>query len=67
MTTTSNVRHVIFGTGAIGLATLDAESNLRHTVDFRAVYKGLTEQWLEVSADGIVPGAGAFTAPQLVR
>ena len=50
-----------------GLATLDAESNLRHTVDFRAVYKGLTEQWLDVSADGIVPGAGAFTAPQLVR
>ena len=50
-----------------GLATLDAQSNLRHTVDFRAVYKGLTEQWLEVSADGIVPGAGAFTAPELVR
>jgi uncharacterized protein (DUF1501 family) len=50
-----------------GLATLDAQSNLRHTVDFRAVYKGLTEQWLEVSADGIVPGAGSFTAPLLVR
>jgi uncharacterized protein (DUF1501 family) len=50
-----------------GLATLDAQSNLRHTVDFRAVYKGLTEQWLGVEADGIVPGAGAFTAPQLVR
>ena len=40
-----------------GLATLDAESNLRHTVDFRAVYRGLTEQWLGVDADGIVPGA----------
>ena len=38
--------------------------NLRHTVDFRAVYKGLTEQWLGVAADGIVPGAGAFTAPR---
>jgi uncharacterized protein (DUF1501 family) len=50
-----------------GLATLDAESNLRHTVDFRAVYKGLTEQWLGVSADGIVPGASGFTAPRLVR
>ena len=50
-----------------GLATLDAQSNLRHTVDFRAVYKGLAEQWLEVSADGIVPGAGSFTAPLLVR
>ncbi|HET8950562.1 MAG TPA: DUF1501 domain-containing protein [Solirubrobacteraceae bacterium] len=50
-----------------GLATLDAQSNLRHTVDFRAVYKGLAEQWLGVSADGIVPGASGFTAPQLVR
>ena len=50
-----------------GLATLDAQSNLRHTVDFRAVYKGLTEQWLGVEADGIIPGAGGFTAPQLVR
>ena len=50
-----------------GLATLDAQSNLRHTVDFRGVYKGLTEQWLGVDADGIVPGASAYTAPQLVR
>ena len=50
-----------------GLATLDAQSNLRHTVDFRAVYKGLTEQWLGVSADGIVQDASGLTAPQLVR
>ena len=50
-----------------GLTTLDAQSNLRHTVYFRAVYKGLAEQWLGVEADGIVPGAGGFTAPQLVR
>jgi uncharacterized protein (DUF1501 family) len=50
-----------------GLATLDANDNLRHTVDFRAVYRGLTEQWLGVSAEGIVPGASRFTAPQLVR
>ncbi len=50
-----------------GLATLDPQGNLRHTVDFRAVYRGLTEQWLGVSADGIVPGASRFTAPLLVR
>jgi len=35
--------------------------------DFRAVYKGLTEQWLGVSADGIVQNATGLTAPQLVR
>jgi uncharacterized protein (DUF1501 family) len=50
-----------------GLATLDDNDNLRHTVDFRAVYRGLAEQWLGVSADGIVPNASQFTAPQLIR
>ena len=50
-----------------GLTTLDAQSNLRHTVDFRGVYRGLTEQWLGVDADGIVPGASQFTAPTLVK
>ena len=50
-----------------GLATLDRNDNLRHTTDFRAVYRGLTEQWLGVDANGIVPDAGRFTAPQLVR
>jgi uncharacterized protein (DUF1501 family) len=50
-----------------GLTTLDDNDNLRHTVDFRAVYRGLAEQWLGVSADGIVPGAASYTAPQLVR
>jgi uncharacterized protein (DUF1501 family) len=49
-----------------GLAGLDDEDNLVHTVDFRAVYRGLTEQWLGVSADGIVPDASRFAAPQLV-
>jgi uncharacterized protein (DUF1501 family) len=50
-----------------GLATLDEDDNLRHTVDFRALYRGLTEQWLEVSPEGIIPDYGRFTAPTLVR
>ena len=50
-----------------GLGTLDDNDNLRHTVDFRGVYRGLTEQWLGVSADGIVPDAGRFAAPQPLR
>jgi uncharacterized protein (DUF1501 family) len=50
-----------------GLTTLDDNDNLRHTTDFRAVYRGLTEQWLGVSADGIVPDASRFAPPQLVR
>ena len=50
-----------------GLSNLDEDDNLRHTVDFRAVYRGLTEQWLQVSPEGIIPDYGRFTAPTLVR
>jgi uncharacterized protein (DUF1501 family) len=49
-----------------GLAQLDGNDNLRHTVDFRGVYRGLAEQWLGVSADGIVPNASKVAAPTLV-
>jgi uncharacterized protein (DUF1501 family) len=49
-----------------GLANLDGNDNLRHTVDFRGIYRGLAEQWLGVSADGIVPDASKFAAPTLV-
>jgi uncharacterized protein (DUF1501 family) len=52
--------------GFPGLAQLDSRNNLRHTSDFRGVYCALLEQWLEVSADGIIPNAGSFTRPQLV-
>jgi len=45
---------------------LDSGGNLRHTTDFRGVYRGLMEQWFGVDADGIVPNAGSFTAPTLV-
>jgi uncharacterized protein (DUF1501 family) len=50
-----------------GLGSLDEDDNLRHTVDFRAVYRGLVEQWLGVDAAGIVPDAARFDAPVLVR
>ena len=50
-----------------GLAQLDSRSNLRNTSDFRAVYCSLLEQWLGVDADGIVPNAGSFARPTLVR
>jgi len=51
-----------------GLATLDAQDNLRHTVDFRHVYKHIVQDWLGVDATGIVPDAAKFSAPlALVR
>ncbi len=48
-------------------AQLDDEGNLRHTTDFRAVYKTLVESWFQESATGIVPDAGAFPALPLFK
>jgi uncharacterized protein (DUF1501 family) len=49
------------------LTSLDAQDNLKVTVDFRGVYASLIEQWLGTGADGIIPDAGAFPRVQLVR
>jgi uncharacterized protein (DUF1501 family) len=51
-----------------GLATgLDADGNLKATSDFRAVYASLLEQWLHFDAARVIPGAGRFARPQLVK
>ena len=34
---------------------LDADGNLKETVDFRAVYSSLAEQWFDVDGDRILP------------
>ena len=46
-----------------GLATLDAQGNLRNTSDFRHVYKHIVQDWLGVDATGIIPDAAKFTTP----
>jgi uncharacterized protein (DUF1501 family) len=46
---------------------LDGADNLRATSDFRGAYRALLEQWLEVDASEIIPGASSFPAPTLVR
>jgi uncharacterized protein (DUF1501 family) len=50
-----------------GLANLDANSNLRVTSDFRAMYCALLEQWLGHDAGPIIPGASSFSQPTLVK
>jgi uncharacterized protein (DUF1501 family) len=50
-----------------GLSVLDAQQNLRSTADFRALYCGLLEQWLDTDAADVIAGASAFTRPALVR
>src|SRR3954469_742705 len=49
-----------------GLATLDQQSNLRATSDYRAVYCSLLEQWLGADAADVIPNAGSFDRPVLV-
>jgi uncharacterized protein (DUF1501 family) len=50
-----------------GLATLDDNDNLRSTADFRAVYCGLLEQWLQHDAASVIPGASGLARPRLVK
>jgi uncharacterized protein (DUF1501 family) len=50
-----------------GLATLDAQDNLRSTSDFRSVYASLLEQWFGVDAAPLIPGASGLGRYQLVR
>lgn len=45
---------------------LDGQGNLRATSDFRGVYRTLIEDWLNVSADPIIPGASSFQKYGLV-
>ena len=51
-----------------GLTTgLDEDGNLKATSDFRGIYSALAEQWLGTDAEAIIPKAGSFSRPQLVR
>ncbi|HWW91175.1 MAG TPA: DUF1501 domain-containing protein [Solirubrobacteraceae bacterium] len=50
-----------------GLAKLDENENLVNTSDFRAMYSGLLEQWFQIEASAVIPGAGSLgTVPKLV-
>jgi uncharacterized protein (DUF1501 family) len=46
---------------------LDDDGNVRASADFRSVYASLLEQWLDVDAASVVPDAGSFARPVLVR
>ena len=50
-----------------GLSRLDAQGNLRATVDYRAVQSALLEQWLGADAAAIIPSAARFRRPQVIR
>jgi uncharacterized protein (DUF1501 family) len=48
------------------LRSFDRDDNLRVTVDFRAVYASLLEQWLGTGADEVLPDAGRLGRVELV-
>jgi uncharacterized protein (DUF1501 family) len=48
------------------LNTFDDDDNLKVTVDFRAVYSSLLEQWLGTGADEVLPDAGRVGRVALV-
>ena len=50
----------------LGDSALDEDDNLVHTVDFRAVYCSILEQWIDVDAAQIIPGAESFGRPQII-
>ncbi|MGZ4308211.1 MAG: DUF1501 domain-containing protein [Gaiellaceae bacterium] len=50
-----------------GVDNLDDDGNLRATADFRGVYCSLLEQWLGEDAAAVIPGAGSFSRPVLVK
>ena len=49
------------------LTSLDDKQNLKVTVDFRAVYASLIEQWLGTDPAAVIPNAAAFGRVKLVR
>ena len=50
-----------------GLSSLDDDDNLRSTSDYRGLYCSLLEQWMGVDADPIIPNAGSFSRPAIVK
>ena len=50
-----------------GVATLDNHQNLRNSVDFRAVYKTILQDWLGGDLTGVLPNDGQFSNLGLIK
>ncbi len=58
--------HGAAGTGFL-IGSRDDDGNLRSTADFRGLYAAILEGWLATDADGIIPHAGSFARPAILR
>jgi len=50
-----------------GLDHLDEQGNLRPSADFRGIYSAIFEQWFATDAGLVIPNAGSFARPQLLK
>jgi uncharacterized protein (DUF1501 family) len=50
-----------------GLSKLDVNENTLMTADFRSMYCSLLEQWFQTEAGLVIPEAGSFARPVLVK
>jgi uncharacterized protein (DUF1501 family) len=50
-----------------GLGGLDSEGNLKPTTDFRGVFAAIIEQWFGADASRVIPNAGSFARPTILR
>ena len=58
---------IVGGFPGVASNQLDGGGNIKHTADYRAVYKTLVENWFQESATGIIPNAGSFPTLPLLR
>jgi uncharacterized protein (DUF1501 family) len=49
------------------VTTLDKHQNLRNSVDFRAVYRTILEDWLGGDLTGVLPHADQFPNLGLIK
>jgi uncharacterized protein (DUF1501 family) len=49
-----------------GLAQLDEDDNVRHTMDFRSVYCSILEQWFDQDAAAVIPNAATLLRPTVI-
>jgi uncharacterized protein (DUF1501 family) len=62
------VRHRMVGEfPGLGRHGLDANGNLRETVDFRSVYKSLAEEWFGVDGNSILPDGKTMPSLSLLK
>jgi uncharacterized protein (DUF1501 family) len=50
-----------------GLDRLDDQGNLQPTADFRGVYSAIFEQWFDTDAARVIPDAGSFARPKILK